>query len=313
MPRPGSVYAYVLHLSEGKMRTQQMIIVSTIIGLGVWVAGWKLLSHIRHGRAQTARTEVLSSTTGSSPGLSRSVWVQLDDPATESATRSDFSRTASFREAINDPGLRSPSAVLARRRALDRGREENLMTVRMGGKLKPLETPKPTRRDWRRRAPQVGTPESAALAGAAPKDTRKPVQAKTYKTRKGDTLSEISQRLLGSSRHWKRIFNANRDKLRKPEHLREGMILTVPQVAVARKGSAGVGAADRAAQNATAKSSSRKAKSPKSYRVARGDTLSSIAKCFYGSTQKWPRIYQANQTVLAGPNTIAPGLRIVIP
>ena len=295
------------------MRTQQMIIVSIIIGLGVWVAGWKLWRHLRHGTAQTAQTEVLNSTTDSSPGLSRSVWVQLDDPATGSATRSDSSRTASFREAINDPGLRLPGAVSVRRTALDRDREENLMTIRMGGKLDPLEAPKPTLQDWRRRAPQVREPESRAFAEAAPRDTRRPAQAKTYKTRKGDTLSEISQKLLGSSRHWKRIFNANRDKLRKPEHLREGMILTVPQVAVARKGSAGVGAADRAAQNATAKSSSRKAKSPKSYRVARGDTLSSIAKCFYGSTQKWPRIYQANQTVLAGPNTIAPGLRIVIP
>ena len=287
------------------MRTQQMIIVSTIIGLGVWVAGWKLLSHIRHGRAQTARTEVLSSTTGSSPGLSRSVWVQLDDPATESATRSDFSRTASFREAINDPGLRLPGAVSVRRTALDRDREENLMTVRMGGKLDPLEAPKPTLQDWRRRAPQVREPESRAFAEAAPRDTRRPAQAKTYKTCKGDTLSEISQKLLGSSRHWKRIFEANRVKLRKPEHLREGMILTLPQVAAARKRSSGASAA--------APASGRKAKSPKSYRVARGDTLSSIAKCFYGSTQKWPRIYQANQTVLAGPNTIAPGLRIVIP
>ena len=57
---------------------------------------------------------------------------------------------------------------------------------------------------------------------------------RTYRVKKGDTLSGIAQRMLGSSRRYHEIYNANRDVLRTPNSVREGMILRIPERKSAR-------------------------------------------------------------------------------
>ncbi|HEU4621838.1 MAG TPA: peptidoglycan-binding protein LysM [Burkholderiaceae bacterium] len=49
------------------------------------------------------------------------------------------------------------------------------------------------------------------------------------------------------------------------------------------------------------------------YTVAKGDTLSKIAKQFYGDPNKYTRIFEANKPMLSDPDKIYPGqtLRIV--
>ena len=54
------------------------------------------------------------------------------------------------------------------------------------------------------------------------------VGMRTYRVKRGDTLSGIAQKFLGSSRRYNEIFNANRNVLRTPNSLREGMILRIP-------------------------------------------------------------------------------------
>jgi LysM repeat protein len=49
------------------------------------------------------------------------------------------------------------------------------------------------------------------------------------------------------------------------------------------------------------------------YTVQRGDTLSSIAQRFYGSTGDWNRLFAANRSVLRNPNMIFPGQVLAIP
>lgn len=49
------------------------------------------------------------------------------------------------------------------------------------------------------------------------------------------------------------------------------------------------------------------------YTVEKGDTLQKISQKFYGTTRKWNRIYEANRTVLRGPNRVYPGQKLVIP
>jgi LysM repeat protein len=52
----------------------------------------------------------------------------------------------------------------------------------------------------------------------------------------------------------------------------------------------------------------------KTYTVKPGDSLSKIAKQFYGKASLWPRIYDANKAVIgANPNLIRPGQVFVIP
>ncbi len=51
----------------------------------------------------------------------------------------------------------------------------------------------------------------------------------TYVVQPGDTLSSISKRIYGSSRRWKDIFKANRDRLVSPESVRQGQTLRLPR------------------------------------------------------------------------------------
>ena len=47
--------------------------------------------------------------------------------------------------------------------------------------------------------------------------------------------------------------------------------------------------------------------------VRSGETLSEIAKQYYGSAQKWHKIVKANQDLLKDPDHIQPGMRLTIP
>lgn len=49
------------------------------------------------------------------------------------------------------------------------------------------------------------------------------------------------------------------------------------------------------------------------YTVAKGDTLSAIAKQFYGKASAWPQIFEANRDQLDDPDRIKPGQVLKIP
>ncbi len=47
--------------------------------------------------------------------------------------------------------------------------------------------------------------------------------------------------------------------------------------------------------------------------VKAGDSLSKIAKQYYGSADQYMRIFEANRNILSDPNKIQPGQELVIP
>ena len=49
------------------------------------------------------------------------------------------------------------------------------------------------------------------------------------------------------------------------------------------------------------------------YTVGSGDSLGSISVKFYGSVEYYPRIFEANRTILSSPDRIQTGQRLVIP
>jgi LysM repeat protein len=49
------------------------------------------------------------------------------------------------------------------------------------------------------------------------------------------------------------------------------------------------------------------------YTVRSGDTLSSIARHFYGTTSKWNWIFQANRSKISNPNVVMVGEKLTIP
>lgn len=51
----------------------------------------------------------------------------------------------------------------------------------------------------------------------------------------------------------------------------------------------------------------------RTYTVARGDTLSKIARQVYGEARLWPLIHQANADRIRDPDRIQPGWVLTIP
>jgi len=49
------------------------------------------------------------------------------------------------------------------------------------------------------------------------------------------------------------------------------------------------------------------------YTVKAGDSLSKIAKHFYGDANKWKKIHAANADKIPNPDLIHPGLQLTIP
>jgi len=78
-------------------------------------------------------------------------------------------------------------------------------------------------------APAFVTNPAARSAAPASAPARTPATtAAQYEVRSGDTLSEISLAVFGTSTRWKEILEANSDQLQKPESLRVGMKLKIP-------------------------------------------------------------------------------------
>jgi len=58
----------------------------------------------------------------------------------------------------------------------------------------------------------------------------------------------------------------------------------------------------------------KKAKEVKKHKVAAGDTLSAIAKKYYGDAGKYMKIYEANKDLIGdNPDMIKPGQELIIP
>jgi spermidine/putrescine-binding protein len=49
------------------------------------------------------------------------------------------------------------------------------------------------------------------------------------------------------------------------------------------------------------------------YRLRREDTLAIVAGRYFGKSNRWPEIYEANRHVLADPDRVVPGLTVVVP
>jgi nucleoid-associated protein YgaU len=56
------------------------------------------------------------------------------------------------------------------------------------------------------------------------------MQAQTYTVQKDDTLQKISKKLFGSYGKWYKIYEANKNKIKNPNILKPGMVLTIPSL-----------------------------------------------------------------------------------
>lgn len=144
------------------------------------------------------------------------------------------------------------------------------------------------------RPPAEGTPKPSAPAPIAPD---------SYQIAAGDSLYVISQKVYGTPRHWREIFDANRDTLEAEDRLVVGKTIRIPKIAAAP--------ASKAPE--VAPLSAPELAGKKTHVVKAGDSLSTISKLYFKESRFWQKIAEANTKVLKDPHDLKVGMVLVIP
>ncbi|MHC4663807.1 MAG: LysM peptidoglycan-binding domain-containing protein [Planctomycetota bacterium] len=148
-------------------------------------------------------------------------------------------------------------------------------------------------------AQEPSEPEPVVQAEApAPEPAQRPLHK--YKVEPGNSFWTIAQKFYGDGNKWRKVFEANKDKIPTAEGLRAGMTIVIPDL----ESDAGVGAAvSEAALVETGR---------KIHIVKRGETLSDIARQYYGNANYRP-ILDANADRIPDKNRLSIGVQLIIP
>ncbi len=88
---------------------------------------------------------------------------------------------------------------------------------------------------------EIDAEPAAEQEQAAPASVAAAPAERFYEVRPGDTLDRISQKVYGSRRYWRRLQEANRDVIPKPEKMRPGIKLRIPPLETEPSDSSRVG------------------------------------------------------------------------
>lgn len=139
------------------------------------------------------------------------------------------------------------------------------------------------------------TPIATTQAASAPRN-----DVLSYTVKSGQTLSDVAGELLGDRGRWRDLYEANKDKLPDPDHVRAGLTLLFPSGGLSKPASS----PRASATTVTAPSGG------KTYTVGKGDTLYSIARRELGNGNRWREIKALNRldsdTVMVGSTLALP-------
>lgn len=128
-------------------------------------------------------------------------------------------------------------------------------------------------------------------------DALTPPQYTEYVVKENESLWTIAATWFGDGSKWDLIARANPSI--DPQHLRVGMVLRLPPKDAERPTSSPEPADDDDVVR---------------YVVQSGDSLTRIARVYYGDVSLWNRIYEANrETIGDRPENLRPGMELTIP
>jgi nucleoid-associated protein YgaU len=139
------------------------------------------------------------------------------------------------------------------------------------------------------------SPSRTAGTGALPAGTR------SYTVKPGDSIARIAEATYGSQVYYKALLEANPTV--KPERLRPGMVLVLPDLTETKARGGQDDDSPRAAVDGATE-----------YRVATGDSLARIATKLYGKADRWEAIYELNKDRIgADPARLKVGMVLRLP
>lgn len=159
------------------------------------------------------------------------------------------------------------------------------------------------------RVSPIGPLTTAQPAGAQPRASEPRVVPPTfreYTIKPGDTFERIAVAFYDDPSQWQAIAKAN--PLKDPRRIRVGDVIRVPVDPDNVQGRVAAAADDEPA----GPSSDTAKPEPITYTVSPGDTLSGIAKRFYGSTGFADYIFFRNRDVLDSPDRLSVGQVLTI-
>ena len=173
--------------------------------------------------------------------------------------------------------------------------------------------PPPPRLSQPQPRPQPVAPPARRQGSQQPKP-------RIYTVRAGDNLTKIARKVYGPGREreYRRIFQANRDKLPNASTVSPGQQLVIPPLAPSRPASRLAAAPQPARRHyteMTLEAMSSRFRRGRQYVVRPGDSLTDIARRELGSTTRLlvRRLYGANRDRITDPNSLPVGLLLRIP
>lgn len=132
-----------------------------------------------------------------------------------------------------------------------------------------------------------------AVAGGATTQVKQAKQKLEYVVKAHQTLSDVAEEVFGDRNAWRKLYEANKDRLSDPNHVRAGMKLVYEKLNGSQQAPARTAA--RAPRRVTSVPASARRTADRNYTVRKGETLYRIAKAQLGSGGRWKEIAELNR------------------
>jgi nucleoid-associated protein YgaU len=189
---------------------------------------------------------------------------------------------------LADGSENAEGAVKLREKTAEELAAEELMAA-MKGQAEAERKPQPL--------VKVQDTQKVKESAQAPKEAPKP---RTYTVETGDSFWTIADKLFNDASLWKEIWKANMQRFPRPDMLKEGATIIIPELDTSKVKLPPASTGREAAPDGM-----------RHYIVQPGDCLGTISQDFYGTAKKWRMILEANG--LEDETNLRAGMKIVIP
>ncbi|MFN8577084.1 MAG: LysM peptidoglycan-binding domain-containing protein [Candidatus Sericytochromatia bacterium] len=131
-----------------------------------------------------------------------------------------------------------------------------------------------------------------------------------HKIKRGESLSDVAKKYLGSPNKYMEIFEANKDKLKNPNDLVIGMTIKVP---VSSEQFNKFKEINTSKPIETIHTTTNNNVQYKEITVKRGESLGEIALKYLKNSERYMEVFEANRDVLKSPDSLKVGMKLKIP